>query len=260
MSARVDFSRNANVYDRRHGVVLPGDTARALASAAAFQPRARVLDVGAGTGRVAIPFSEIGCDVWALDPAHGMLEVLRGKASGLTLRLVAGEGARLPFEASCFDAVVIARLLYLLPDWRDALRDAVRVLKPEGRLLHEWANGRPDEEWVQIREKARALFEDAGVEQPFHPGVRSEVEVEAFLAELGLARSADVRIGPGPGSTLADFLGRIVSGECSYIWNVPDAIQRQCLPELRAWAEGRFDLGRSAPMPRELSWKVYRSA
>jgi hypothetical protein len=37
------------------------------------------------------------------------------------------------------------------------------VLAVGGRLLHEWGNGRGDEEWVQIREKARALVEEAGV-------------------------------------------------------------------------------------------------
>ena len=124
--------------------------------------------------------------------------------------------------------------------------------------MHEWGNGQADEEWVQIREKARTLFEEAGVSSPFHPGVRSEREVDEALKVAGFVRSADLRIGPGPTLTLAEFLRRLLDGELSYIWNVPKTVQEQCLPRLKAWAEQRFDLERSIPMPRELCWTVYR--
>ena len=63
------------------------------------------------------------------------------------------------------------------------------MLAPDGRLVHEWSDGVPDEEWVQIRERMRGMFEDAGVANPFHPGVRTEEEVEAFLIEEGMART-----------------------------------------------------------------------
>ena len=258
MSQRVDFSRNANVYDRRHGAVLHADAARDLAAAAGLQPNVSILDIGAGTGRVTIALANIGCRVIAIDPAQPMLQALRSKAAGLPVNAIAGEGAQLPFRESQFDAVVLARVLYVMPDWREVLRDVVRVLKPEGRLLHEWGNGSADEEWVQIREKARALFEQAGVLNPFHPGARSEGDVDEFLSGQGMVPSAKIGAGPGACMTLAEFLSRIDNGECSYIWNVPAEVQRRCLPELRAWAERTFDVGRPTPMPRETSWKIYR--
>ena len=52
MSERVDFSANAPVYDRRHGAALAPEVARSLALEAALTRGARVLDVGAGPGRV----------------------------------------------------------------------------------------------------------------------------------------------------------------------------------------------------------------
>jgi ubiquinone/menaquinone biosynthesis C-methylase UbiE len=106
----VDFSRNAHVYDDRHGALLPQDAVRRLATAADLTKGTRILDVGAG------------------------------------------DGARLPIRTAGFDAVVLSRLLYLVPDWRGLLRDVIRVLRPGGRILHEWANGHADEAWVQIRE------------------------------------------------------------------------------------------------------------
>jgi len=44
---------------------------------------------------------------------------------------------------------------------------------PGGRLLHEWSNGDADEEWVQIREKIRAMFEHEGVAARCLPELRT---------------------------------------------------------------------------------------
>ena len=192
----------------------------------------------------------------ALDPARQMLETLRGKMAGARIGVVAAQGAWLPFPEACFDAVVLARIMYVIADWRDVLREAARVLRPDGRVLHEWGNGSGEEVWVQIREHARALFEGAGVANPFHPGARREADVDHVLAGHGLAVSDEVRAEPDRQMTLAQFLASIASGECSYVWNVPADVQERCLPELSRWAAGRFDL--EARFPRELVWKVYR--
>jgi ubiquinone/menaquinone biosynthesis C-methylase UbiE len=258
VSQRVDFSANARIYDRRHGAALSLDSANDLASKGNLARDARVLDVGAGTGRVAITFAAIGYKVVALDPALPMLKELRGKAPDSQIQIVAGEGAQLPFAAGYFDAVILARVLYLMADWRKVLQQSYDVLKPGGWLFHEWGNGEADEAWVQIREKTRTLFEDAGVKNPFHPGARSESEIDDFLAGVGFHRSNELPVGPGPNMTLLQFLDRIMSGEVSYIWNVPKHVQESCLPQLKKWAENTFDLERSVPMPKELRWTIYR--
>ena len=258
MGQRVDFSANAPVYDRRHGAVLASGVAECLASSGALQRGARVLDIGAGTGRVAVAFASIGCKTVALDPAMPMLGELRRKTLERQVRVVAGEGARLPFAGGSFDGVILARVLYLMSDWQVVLRETYDVLKPGGCLFHEWGNGQADEAWVQIREKARALFQDAGIDSPFHPGARAEAEVEEYVTNLGFVRSKELPIGPGPGLTLRDFVGRVASGELSYIWNVPKQVQESCLPQLKTWCEGTFDLERPLPIPRELQWTIYR--
>ena len=258
MGQRVDFSANASIYDRRHGAVLALDIARDLGSRGDLPREARVLDVGAGTGRVAIAFAAIGYKTVALDPAPAMLNELRCKAPDNKIQAVAGEGARLPFAKAYFDAVILARVLYLMADWQTVLQQAYDVLRPGGCLFHEWGNGEADEEWVQIREKARLLLESAGVNNPFHPGARSEAQIDDFLVALGLDHKHDLRIGPGPGTTLLDFVEKIVSGELSYIWNVPKHVRESCLPQLRKWSENTFDLKQSVPMPKDLRWTIYR--
>jgi SAM-dependent methyltransferase len=258
-SGRVDFSQNASTYDRRHGAVIADDVAQQLARAAALQPGSRVLDLAAGTGRVAIPLTALGCRVAALDPARPMLDELAKKSPSLSIPRVIADGARLPFTSARFDAVVIARLLYLVPEWKQLLNEIRRVLVPGGRLLHEWSNGDADEEWVQIREKIRAMFEHEGVRDPFHPGVRTEEEVEECLSGLGMTRTATERLGNGHLMTVGDFLKRLVDGECSYTWAVPKDIAARSLPELQTWAAARYDLDRVVPMPREIVWRVYRA-
>jgi ubiquinone/menaquinone biosynthesis C-methylase UbiE len=159
---RVDFSKNASIYDQRHGAALAPEIARDLAFQGNLAPGECVLDVGAGTGRVAMAFAALGYGIVALDAALPMLDELCRKARDREILAVVGEGARLPFLAGHFDAVILARVLYVMADWQTVLRQASEVLKPGGCLFHEWGNGEAGEAWVQIREKARMLFEDAG--------------------------------------------------------------------------------------------------
>jgi hypothetical protein len=92
-----------------------------------------------------------------------------------------------------------------------------RALSVGGCLLHEWGNGESGEGWVQIREQARRLFERAGLPVAFHPGVRSEAEVDEQLGDLRFGHEASVDIGRGPEITLREFLRRLADGELSYI-------------------------------------------
>jgi hypothetical protein len=140
------------------------------------------------------------------------------------------------------------------------LREAKEVLRQGGILFHEWGNGDASEAWVQVREKARSLFQEAGVETPFHPGARSEGEVDSCLRDLGFLRRERIEAGAGPAIMLADFLNKIESGEFSYVWNVPKDVQDSCLPQLRRWCEGKFDLRQPVPTPAEFHWVVYENA
>jgi len=251
------FAANANRYDDSRPPLLSDAPLAALIGAAALVSQAWILDIATGTGRVAIPLARAGYRVIVLDQTEEMLRVLRNKAPDAGVTAVAATGRALPFANARFDVVVIARLLYLAPDWCEILADAVRVLHSSGRLLHEWAGGSPDEPWVQIRERLRTLLEEAGIDEPFHPGARRESDVEAFLESAGLVVTDEVKMPPDSTMTLGDFLDRTERGDFSYTWKAPHEVQQQCLAELRRWAMGRFDLNLLA-FARETSWKIYR--
>jgi len=129
MTGRVDFSANAAIYDRRHGSAADEAWLKQVCEAAALNAGSTVLDIGAGTGRNSVPLHDLGYRVIAVEPARGMLEKLRLKAGERRIAMHAADGSSLPLETGSVDAVVMARLLYLTPDWKQILNEAGRVLK-----------------------------------------------------------------------------------------------------------------------------------
>lgn len=251
------FAANANRYDISRPPLLSDSPLPALIGRDALLSHTPILDIATGTGRVAIPLARAGYRVIGLDQAEEMLRVLRGKAADVQVATVVAGGRALPFGDGRFDVVLIARLLYLVADWREILAEALRVLHPRGRLLHEWAGGMPDEPWVRIRERLRTLLEQAGIAEPFHPGARRESDVDEFLAAAGFVAVETVNAPLDSTLTLSDFLDRIARGDFSYTWNATSEVQRTCLTELNDWVATRFDLQQLA-FARETAWKVYR--
>lgn len=117
--------------------------ARDLVDAVAPPFGARVLDLGAGSGvAAAVAAQATGPAGWvvALDPSAALLTHARGPR----VRPVAGVAPGLPFAPGAFDAVVASLVIGHFPNYRPALDDLVRVLRPGGRLgVTTW--GRLDE-------------------------------------------------------------------------------------------------------------------
>ncbi len=95
----------------------------------------RVLIVGAGTG-LDLGLLPPNVDVTAIDVTPAMLKHLERRAAG-TGRSVATrimDARQLAFPDSSFDAVVMHLILAVMPQPERGLREAVRVLKPGGRI------------------------------------------------------------------------------------------------------------------------------
>ena len=74
--------------------------------------RPRVLDLGAGTGRIGWPFVAAGDDYVGVDLSFGMLREFarRSRESMPAPRLVQADGERLPFRDATFDAVLLIQV------------------------------------------------------------------------------------------------------------------------------------------------------
>jgi SAM-dependent methyltransferase len=105
----------------------------------------RVLDLGAGTGKLTRQLYDRGLDVVAVDPSEGMLGELRRVLPGVPAHLGAAESIPLP-DASV-DVVLVAQAWH----WADperALPEIARVLTPGGRLGLIWNVRDERTDWV----------------------------------------------------------------------------------------------------------------
>jgi SAM-dependent methyltransferase len=108
-----------------------------LLTAALPRPAGRILDVGAGSGGIAIPLAEAGHDVTAVEVGFEHLTRLRDYAMdrGLTVPVIQADGRRLPFAEGSFDVVILASVVHLASQPGPLLREAERVCKDGGTLL-----------------------------------------------------------------------------------------------------------------------------
>ncbi len=96
-----------------------------------------VLDVGTGTGVIALALAATGQRVTALDLTEEMVEKAKVNAErrGLAIDFRIGDAEKLPFADNTFDVVINKWLLWTLHAPEKAISEWQRVLKPSGRLV-----------------------------------------------------------------------------------------------------------------------------
>lgn len=148
----------------------------------------KVLDLGAGTGKLTTRLVERGLDVVAVDPIPEMLEVLR--ASLQETRALLGTAEEIPLEDNSVDAVLVAQAWHWVDPER-AIPEVARVLRPGGRLGLVW-NTR-DERLGWVRELGRIIGSDGDSRRttvtlpaPFTELQRHQVEWTNYLTPQAL--------------------------------------------------------------------------
>lgn len=152
--------------------------------------RRTVVDVAAGAGTLTPELRGVagpGGTLIALDRSRGMLS--RAPAE---VPRVQADAARLPLADCSADVVVLAFVLFLLPDARAALAEAGRVLRPGGWLLAAtWGTQLDTGADVVVREEVEAAGPPPFPELPRSDELTDSPERMASL--LGEAGFADVR-------------------------------------------------------------------
>lgn len=96
----------------------------------------RVLDVGCGTGRFALPLSEItGASFTGMDVSRSMLARARENDPKGRIEWVEGRAEELPFKDRAFDMVFMVYVIHQIEEKARAISEAYRVLRPGGRLV-----------------------------------------------------------------------------------------------------------------------------
>jgi ubiquinone/menaquinone biosynthesis C-methylase UbiE len=158
-------------------------------------PDDRVLIVGAGTG-LDLDFVPSNVHVTAIDVTPAMLKRLERRAAGggraVTTRIM--DARQLAFPDSSFDAVVMHLILAVMPQPELGLREAVRVLKPGGRIA-VFDKFLGDEERSSLKRRllnaiANPLFSDLNRRLgPLIAGTRLVIEQDEPVAFGGTYRA-----------------------------------------------------------------------
>ena len=248
-----NFDRVADIYDATRGFTPEveaeiGDNLAAILRRHNGQPS--VIEVGAGTGRIAAPLAARGIRVTGIDISVQMLQKLRSKRRDVNVLLA--EASRLPFRAASFDAAIFVHILHLVPDAHATLRATIGCLRPGAILLNcrhtvgQFSADRAGECLTElIREvtgstprvqgrhyRADAVFDDVMAEQ----GATLETTAIAYWSETTTARME-----------VANLANRTHSNT----WTIPDEAMPEILRRFAPEAEaiyGGLDLPAEAPV------------
>ena len=113
-------------------------------------PALRVLDLGCGTGRLALGLAAAGHTVTGVDPARASVDAARAKPGAERVTWIEGTSSVLPTDT--FDAAVmtshVAQFFVADAEWVAVLRDVHRSLRAGGRLVFD-ARDPADRAWEQ---------------------------------------------------------------------------------------------------------------
>ena len=99
----------------------------------------RVLEVGCGRGVGAqVILDRLGAaEVTAFDLDESMVELARKRLNGRPVSLSVGDVCDIQQPADSMDTVVDFGIIHHVPEWREAIGEMARVLRPDGLLLFE---------------------------------------------------------------------------------------------------------------------------
>lgn len=138
----------ADIYDQWYGELSgTGDAVDALVELAGATANTRALELGIGSGRLALPLASRGVDVWGIDTSQAMIDQLRSKPGGTDIRVTVGDMSVLDLSAVAdgaeprFGLVFVAINTFFNLTTAEAQQQCLRrvhdVLEPGGRFVLE---------------------------------------------------------------------------------------------------------------------------
>lgn len=134
----VNFDRAADYYDATRGYPEheQHNISDFIAQSAHLKTREILLEIGVGTGRMALPLSTHVKQVYGIDISHKMMKKLHEKQNQEMVYVTQADAERLPFPNHCFDAVFVSHVFHLVRDVIPVLDEITRITQTGGKLLH----------------------------------------------------------------------------------------------------------------------------
>jgi ubiquinone/menaquinone biosynthesis C-methylase UbiE len=251
----VSFDRAADFYDRTRGLSAELEQAQTELLAGELTGAGRCLEIGVGTGRIGLPLALAGVPVVGVDLAAAMLARLLDK-DATAVPVAVADARALPFPDGVFHAVLACHVLHLIECWTDVVDEAVRVLRPGGKLLVS-QGGSPGEE-ARLAALRAELGAAAGLTGDHRPGLKDRTVLDAYLAGRGATVRELPELHNPTTRTVAEFLDQAAEGYFSWAWSVAPERLRAAAEQVRAAATARWgDLTTVSIGARAVRWHVY---
>jgi ubiquinone/menaquinone biosynthesis C-methylase UbiE len=235
------YDTAASSFERHRA--LPNSAVEAIRSViwsvTRLPEQARVLDVGAGTGRIGRAFLAAGDFYVGVDSSQAMLQEFSTKSEfreSKTSLLAQAEGRQLPFHNASFDLVLLMQVLSAAGDWRQMLDECRRVLRPGGAIVGGHTRSPESGIDAQLKGRLAAILEEMQVSwhQPRESRRQALAWLEAASVRHWYREAASWKVI----TSAEEFLLRHRTG--ARFAALPPAIQEEALARLRAWVETNF--------------------
>jgi SAM-dependent methyltransferase len=252
----VAFDRAASFYDASRDTESEDTRREAELVLSELADRDRVLEVGTGTGAMALHLRAAGVRLTAIDLSMPMLRRLVERAGGSTrFALVQADATRMPFADDVFDGALARWVLHLIPNWPDVLAELARVLRPGGVALIN-TGGAFQGPWAEIRGR---MGEEVGRElKPVGLLWQDFDSLDLAADRAGFRPRALRPIRVSDEEPLEEFLTGIERNHYSWTWPLTDKQRLGALAAIRSWAEETYgSLDRPMPMEVDVIWRAY---
>lgn len=258
------FDRAVDYYDQtralpewRHNAMI-----EALVRETGIHENSRVLEIGIGTGRIALSVAEHVRRMFGIDLSVEMMNKLRLKRANTNrnIDIAQANALHLPFADDTFDVAYAVHVYHLVAGWQDAILDARRVLKRGGKFVVSFHKRDENSPNMLVRAQMREFAKEYGVDTR-RPGSQSEEEIFAEIVKW----DAQPRIVPTSvwqqEENVGEILDEIDRQIFSETWMIPRAVLDKIMPRLRAWAKEKYgDPAPPIPAQYESRWLIAAKA
>lgn len=123
------------VYDKVFNSYLFLDARKKMFEELDFHDHAKVLFVGVGTGADLELIKNLDLEITAIDLSADMLKKAMGKFDDASISFLEMDAQHMEFANESFDYVVGSLVLSVVPDANECLREMIRVVKGEGKII-----------------------------------------------------------------------------------------------------------------------------
>jgi SAM-dependent methyltransferase len=254
--ASVRFDRAATYYDTTRRVDPDALEATVALLRREVAGRGRVLEMGVGTGQLALPLHAAGVPVVGADISRPMMAVLAEKASAAApFPLVEADATAAPFADGAFGGAFVRWLLHLIPAWEVAVAELCRVVRPGGTILVDPGGyaGRWRDVWLRFLQEVGPQAHAVGLDMRLGFGVLDE----AFAAHGATARDLP-SIRYARGVSLDRLLQEAAERKYTWTWRVSSERLGPALQRVRAWAATEFgDEALATEANVDSRWRAY---